>query len=184
MREDHQRTNASLTGSLLLAHPGLHDPNFKRTVVLMTADGTDGAIGVVLNRPLNRRLGDLGGTFALSPLSGVPVFQGGPVQTEQLILAAWQRQQHGFQLHLGIEPATAIGLLDQKNVHVRAYFGYAGWSAGQLKDELKQKTWIVVDAPTDLFDRPGDATLWRNSLGREGAQWRLLADEPEEPDLN
>jgi len=184
MREDIHRTQDSLTGSLLLAHPGLRDQNFKRTVVLMTSDGAEGAIGVVLNRPLNRRLGDLGGEFALSPLSGIAVFQGGPVQTEQLILAAWKRQAHGFQLHLGIEPAAAINLLDQKNVHVRAYFGYAGWSPGQLKNELKQNTWIVADAPTDLFERPGDATLWRNALGREGLEWRLLADEPEETDRN
>ena len=58
-------------------------------------------MGVVLNRPLDKRLGELGGDFALGPLAGVPLFKGGPVQTEQLILAAWQAQPEGFQLHLG-----------------------------------------------------------------------------------
>ena len=184
MREDIHRPRASLTGSLLLAHPSLRDPNFKRTVVLMTADGAEGSMGVVLNRPRRQRLGEMGGVFALTQLAGVPVFHGGPVQTEQLILAAWQRRQQGFQLHLGIEPERAISLQAEKNVQVRAYLGYAGWTAGQLQAELKGNTWIVADAPDDLFEQPGDATLWRRSLARQGTEWRLLAEEPEDPDRN
>jgi len=184
MRERTPSTQTSLAGSLLLAHPALRDPNFRRTVILMTADGKEGSMGMVLNRPLGRSLGTLGGDFALGPLADTPLYSGGPVQTKQLILAAWQSQPNGFQLHLGIEPEKAASLLPEKDTHVRAYFGYAGWSAGQLKRELSQNTWIIADAPRDLFAQPGDLTLWRKTLGREGAQWRLLADEPDSPDLN
>ena len=77
-----------------------------------------------------------------------------------------------------------MALLGEKDTHLRAYFGYAGWSPGQLKNELKQNTWLVADAPRDLFNRPGDLTLWRMSLAREGDEWRLMAGEPEDPTRN
>ncbi len=184
MRERTPTTQTSVAGSLLLAHPSLRDPNFRRTVVLMTADNKDGSMGVVINRPMGKTLGLLGGDFALGRLAEVPLFRGGPVQTSQLILAAWQSQPHGFQLHLGLEPDKAAAMLDEKDTHVRAYFGYAGWSAGQLKTELKANTWIVTEAPRDLFSHPGDLNLWRDAVRNQGAEWRLLADEPDEPSLN
>lgn len=184
MRERKPQTKNSLAGSLLLAHPALRDPNFRRTVILMTGDNAEGSMGVVLNRPLNKSLGTLGGDFALGPLAETPLFSGGPVQTKQLIIAAWQAQPHGFQLHLGIEPDRAAALAAEEDTHVRAYFGYAGWSAGQLKKELNQNAWLVAEAPRDLFSQPGDLSLWRAALAREGAEWRLLADEPDAPDQN
>jgi putative transcriptional regulator len=174
----------SLAGSLLLAHPGLRDPNFRRSVVLMTTDNEDGSMGMVLNRPLDKRLGDLGGDFVLGPLASVPIFSGGPVQTEQLILVAWQRRPNGFQLHMGVEPEKAASLLAEGDARVRAYFGYAGWGSGQLKKELELHTWIIADAPPDLFARPGDKSLWRTVLSAEGDEWRLLAAEPEDPAEN
>jgi putative transcriptional regulator len=184
MRELNSSDAASIAGSLLVAHPALRDGNFRRTVILMTADGTSGSMGVVVNRPLPKPLGALGGDFALGPLASVPVFQGGPVQTEQLILAAWQAQARGFQLHLGLEPERAAALMSEKDTFVRAYFGYAGWSAGQLQNELKHQTWIVTNAPLNLFSQPGDQSLWRSTLARQGPEWRLLSNEPEDPDRN
>jgi putative transcriptional regulator len=171
----------SLAGSLLLAHPSLRDPNFRRAVVLMTTDNEEGSMGMVLNRPLDKRLGELGGDFVLGPLASVPVFSGGPVQTEQLILVAWQKRPDGFQLHMGVDPDKAASLLADGDAFLRAYFGYAGWGVGQLKKELKLHTWIVAAAPSDLFARPGDGNLWRAVLSAEGDEWRLLADEPDDP---
>lgn len=184
MRAREPSPPESLAGSLLVAHPSLRDPNFRRTVILMTTHGPDGAMGVVLNRPLNRQLGQLGGDFALGPLAGVPIFSGGPVQTEQLIIAAWRVHPSGFQLHLGVEPGKAAQLLTEDGMHVRAFFGYSGWSAGQLENELKGRTWIVSSPPADLFAQPGDLELWRSVLMRQGAEWRLLADEPDQPGEN
>ncbi|HEY3757653.1 MAG TPA: YqgE/AlgH family protein [Opitutaceae bacterium] len=184
MRERKPPPKDSLAGNLLLAHPALRDPNFRRTVILMTADDPKGSTGVVLNRPLNKFLGSLGGDYALGPLSDTPVFSGGPVQTKQLILAAWHAQPHGFQLHLGIEADKAAELAAEPDVHVRAYFGYAGWSSGQLKKELTQNAWLIAEAPRDLFSQPGDLSLWRSAISREGDEWRLMAEEPEDPNLN
>src|SRR4051812_22924204 len=80
----------SLAGQLLLAHPALRDPNFKRTVILLSVHNAEGAMGVVLNRPLNKQLGEVNAEFALSPLAGVPLYYGGPVNPEQLIIVSWQ----------------------------------------------------------------------------------------------
>ena len=184
MRSRDPNRPETYAGSLLLAHPAMRDPNFRRSVVLMTSHAADGAMGVVLNRPLERSLGQLGGDFALGPLAGVPIYSGGPVQTEQLIIAAWRARPSGFQLHLGVEPAKAAQLLGEDGMHVRAFFGYSGWTGGQLEDELRAQTWIIAQPPPDLFSREGDQQLWRTVLLRAGPEWRLLADEPEEPGEN
>lgn len=180
-RRDQEET---LAGALLLAHPSLKDPNFRRAVVLMSAHNADGAMGVVLNRPMGRRLGELQGDFALGPLASVPLCDGGPVEKKQLVLVAWETQEHGFRLHFGIEPQQATELRETEDASLRAFVGYAGWTGGQLEGELEQNTWVVVTAPPDLFNLPMDGTLWRELLAREGAEWRLLADEPEETGQN
>lgn len=184
MRERRKTTRETLAGSLLLAHPSMRDPNFRRCVVLMSAHNAEGAMGVVLNRPLGKRLGEMSGDYALGPLAKVPLFNGGPVQTEQLVLAAWQSRDDGFRLHFGIEPDKALLLLEEEGTHVRGFLGYSGWSAGQLENEMKLRTWIVADVPEDLLTHTQDDSLWRTVLGREGAEWRLLADEPEHPEKN
>ena len=173
----------SLAGSLLLAHPALKDPNFRRSVVLMSAHSEEGAMGVVLNRPLKKKLGDLKGGPDLGPLLQAPVFTGGPVQTDQLILVAWQYREDGFRLHFGIDPDKARELLLEEGTLVRAFMGYSGWGAGQLETELSADTWIVTEAPADLFSQP-EEELWRIALRSEGDEWRLLADEPEDPEQN
>jgi putative transcriptional regulator len=177
-------TKETLAGSLLLAHPALKDPNFRRSVVLMSAHNAEGAMGVVLNRPVGKRLGELSGDFALSPLASVPLFTGGPVQTDQLVLVAWQPHPEGFRLHFGVDPDKARELLDQEGTQVRGFLGYSGWSAGQLENEMKVRTWIVADVPEDLLTYSQDESLWRMVLGRAGADWRLLANEPDNLDQN
>ncbi|MGH7995430.1 MAG: YqgE/AlgH family protein [Opitutaceae bacterium] len=184
MRERSSSGQPSLAGSLLLAHPSLRDGNFRRAVILMTADDPKGSMGVVVNRPLSGTLGGLGGEFALGPLASVPLFHGGPVESERLLLAAWRAQAHGFQVQFGIEAERAAALAADNGAQVRAFYGYAGWGAGQLANELKLHTWLVAEAPPDLFSQAGGPELWRASVGRQGAEWKLLADEPEEPNQN
>jgi putative transcriptional regulator len=184
MRERRQSQKESIAGSLLLAHPALRDPNFRRAVVLMSVHNEEGAMGVVLNRPLDKKLGELDGAFALGTLAGVPLFSGGPVQTDQLLLVAWQSQVDGFRLHFGIEPERATQLMSEEGTVMRAFLGYSGWSGGQLEKELKHDTWIVTDVPGDLLSHKQDNELWRWVLGGLGEEWRLLAEEPEDTSLN
>lgn len=184
MRERSETTRESLAGSLLLAHPALRDPNFRRAVVLMSVHNDEGAMGVVLNRPLKQHLGELNGEFALGALASVPLYSGGPVQTEQLLLVAWQPQADGFRLHFGLEPERASVLVAEEGVHLRAFLGYSGWGGGQLEKELKQNTWVVTGVPPGILTGADDAAMWRAVLGNLGEEWRLLAEEPEDTSLN
>ncbi len=176
-----------LAGSLLLAHPSLRDPNFRRTVVLLSAHSGDGAMGVILNRPLGKTLADISGDFALGGLADVPVFAGGPVSETQLILSAWEASEDEgtFKLYFGIDPDKALELRRAGGaVKVRAFLGYAGWEGGQLEGELQQNAWVVAPVEGGLLKECDGEGLWRFVIGRVSPELRLLAEAPDEPGLN
>jgi putative transcriptional regulator len=187
MRERRtDRKTTSLAGQLLLAHPALTDPNFKRTVILLSAHGDDGAMGVVLNRPLGRQLAELNAEFALGPLAGVALYGGGPVEPQQLILVSWQwlKQEQAFQLHFGIEPEKAAQLIGTPGVVVRGFLGYAGWGKGQLEREMKQDTWFITTIDGGQLEETEGVALWRKLLCELDPELRLLANEPDDPTVN
>jgi putative transcriptional regulator len=186
MNARRSESSAVLAGSLLLAHPALKDPHFRRTVVLLSTHDADGAMGVVLNRPAGKCLGELDPAFALGALAQVPLFEGGPVQTSQVILCAWRPhpEQDGYQLMFGIDPEKAAELSQEEGVYLRAFLGYAGWTGGQLDNEMKQNTWVISPLVADLLDDKPDERLWRDLLGQINHEWKLLANEPEDPSLN
>lgn len=186
MRRMEMTTTTSLAGSLLLAHPGLRDPNFRHSVILLSAHDGDGAMGVVLNRPLGQTLGGLSELFADGPLSDVPVYAGGPVQAKQVVICGWRFTglDNTFRLHFGLLPDKAAALRADEGMHLRAFLGYSGWSAGQLENELRQDTWVVSPIPSNLMDFSQDDGLWRGILGELNHEWKLLADEPEDPSAN
>lgn len=177
---------SALAGSLLLAHPSMRDPNFRRSVVLLSAHDDKGAMGVVLNRPLGKRLGQLNAEFALSPLAAVPLFQGGPVQTDQVLLCGWRFHSDGsgFQLMFGMDPQKAAEAQAEEGLKLRAFLGYAGWEGGQLENELKQNTWVVTSLLAGVLDQDQDETLWKSILTGLSHDWTLLINEPEEPERN
>jgi putative transcriptional regulator len=176
-----------LAGSLLLARPGMPDPNFRRTVVLLSAHSTDGAFGVVVNRPENRILGDLREEFRDSALADLPVFLGGPVGLDQLILAAWKvdAQQGTFRLFFGLEPDRLV-LLRQSvpDLVVRAFRGYSGWSGGQLEGELRRRDWIVQPVLPQVFGSAEGEELWRLCVASGGPLLDLASRAPDDPSVN
>jgi putative transcriptional regulator len=176
----------SLAGHLLLAHPVMRDPNFGRAVILMSAHDAAGALGVIINRPLGQRLDDISSDFALSPLSAVPVYRGGPVETEKLILAAWQWREatEDFELQFGLDVDRASALALEPHVTMRAFLGYSGWGRGQLEKEMKLNTWFVAGPADYNLDAQEGNALWRMILGSLDPELKLLADEPENPSLN
>lgn len=188
MRSRHpSRPFTTLAGSLLLAHPGLKDANFARTVVLLSVHDSDGAMGLVLNRPTGRRLAEIDGVFALGGLASVPVYAGGPVQTQQMILCAWRIEPEGpggFQLHFGLEPTKAEALLSEPGMEVRAFLGYAGWSEGQLEGEVDAEAWAVTTIPENVMELEAGGDWWRGVLDEINHEWRLWADEPSDPSAN
>lgn len=176
----------ALAGQLLLAHPAMKDPNFRRAVILMSVHNEEGAMGVVLNRPMSKQLGELNADFALGPLAGVPIYQGGPVDPRQLIIAAWRwlHTESTFQMHLGIEPDKATEMLGTPGVTVRAFLGYSGWGKGQLENEMKHRTWFTAPVDSDYLSQRDGPDLWRLIVGSLDPELRVLADEPDDPTVN
>ena len=180
------RKPRSLAGQLLLAHPVMREPSFRRTVILMSSHNDEGAMGVVLNRPLGRQLAELNTEFALGPLAGVPLYGGGPVEPDQLILVSWQwlEAEGAFQLQFGLEPEKAAELVGTPGVVVRGFLGYAGWGKGQLENEMKQDTWFISTVDGGQLEEADGVDLWRNLLGSLDPQLKLLANEPDDPTVN
>src|SRR2546425_13336639 len=142
MRNLHGETSPSLAGSLLVAHPNMLDPNFRRAVLFISAhDPKEGALGVIINRPLDRQVADLVTETPPASLAEVPVFLGGPVGKNQLMFATFEWEKgEGLKLNhnVGLEKASdAAG--QKKPATICAFVGYAGWGAGQLEAEMRQK---------------------------------------------
>lgn len=178
----------NLSGALLVAHPALTDPNFKQAVILISADTPDdGTIGVIINRPLGYTLGDHVLEAGFSPLADVPLYQGGPVQEEQILLAAWNWQAHVglFQMHFGISEEKAIELrITQPDTVIRAFLGYAGWGKGQLANERAHHTWLVTPVTDAIIHDYDSKTLWRMMLRRLQPDLLFLAELPDDPSRN
>ena len=186
MRE-FSSSSISLSGTVLVAHPSLRDPNFAKTVLfLSTNDAQEGSFALTLNRPSGRTVEDLLPGRDLGPLARVPVFLGGPVSTDQLIFASFrwhpQTQRMECRHHLVIDEAEQA--LADEAVTVRAFVGYAGWSKGQLEGELAQRSWLVQKPEREMLALERCPTLWREITSTFGPWFQLVAEAPDEPSKN
>jgi putative transcriptional regulator len=178
----------SLQGLLLIASPGLLDPNFRRTVVLVTEHTDEGAAGLVLNRPSPAAVSDV--VPQLEPLveDDDQVWVGGPVQPNAvLVLGEFVDPDDAAVPLFG---ALGFPALDDPDAIVpattrrRVFAGYAGWGAGQLEDELSREDWILEPSlPDDPFTEAPDE-LWADVLRRKGGIYELVARMPEDPSVN
>lgn len=178
----------SLSGSILIAHPSLHDANFKQTVILISAHSEQqGALGVILNRPMGKTLGGLKEAFSYGVLADVPLFFGGPVNENELILTAWQPTDDPglYRLYFGLSPERAIELkMGAGALEMRAFMGYSGWSSGQIEGELQDNSWAVGPLDSHTLEAKDLKSLWRKALYRVRPEWLLVADTPPDPTLN
>jgi putative transcriptional regulator len=176
---------ASLAGQVLLAHPSLDDPHFRRTAVLLHHHSAKhGALGVVINRPLARTLADLDSRFAGGALAGALAHEGGPVHPDRLALGAWRLEPGALaDIRFGLAEEEACLLATDPAVRLRAYVGHAAWSPGQLDNELRLNAWVVAELGPDAETLPGEV-LWRRWLGRLRPDLRLAAEAPGDLGLN
>jgi putative transcriptional regulator len=179
----------SLTGQLLLASPTLLDPNFRRTVVLIGAHTDEGAMGVVLNRPSEVTVGDAVPVLERVLDEREPVYIGGPVQPNSIVVLAEFLDPTPAGLivvgRIGFpSPESDIDQLSEATARKRVYAGYAGWSEGQLDAEIDQGDWIALPAmPQDIFTEDPEE-LWSAVLTRKGGRYALIARMPPDPSLN
>lgn len=181
----------SLKGRLLLDGGKLGGGCFQRTVVLVCEHDRQGAFGLVLNRPSENRLADVFAQELPERLRIETLFGGGPVQPAALSYLHADQLLGGpsvienLQVGHDLERLIELGVSWSPDLRLRVFAGYAGWSPGQLDDEIRRNSWLSVPATLDLvFHTPAD-DLWRHVL-RHLSDWqsRLLADSPEDLSWN
>jgi putative transcriptional regulator len=178
----------NLRGQLLVASPQLGDPNFARTVVLITEHNDEGAMGIVLNRPSTATVSDAAPELEAIVEADEDVYVGGPVQPASVIvLAEWETPDEGVPVfgRVGFVAAgTDPDELAEAAKRARLFAGFAGWSPGQLESELERDDWILEPAqPEDVFAADPES-LWSDVLERKGGQYALVARMPLDPSLN
>ncbi len=166
----------SLSGTLLVASAARSDPNFTRTVILVLEHGTNGALGLVLNRPGPRHLEAIWDDDAHGPCPvDLPVMTGGPLVGPLMVLhanptLAEREIVPGVFFAMGKGPLAA--LVADGSEPVRVFAGYAGWGGGQLEEELEEGAWVVATATSQFVFGDGD-TLWTKA-SRHVADERLV----------
>ncbi|HID48712.1 MAG TPA: YqgE/AlgH family protein [Chromatiales bacterium] len=181
-------SNHSLTGHFLIAMPNLADPNFFHTVTYLCEHSPAGAMGLVINRPLDLDLGELAEQLDIEitepDMTQVPIYQGGPVQTDR-----------GFVLHapggdwdntLNVTPEIALTVSQDilesiaQGVGPEQFLitlGYAGWGAGQLEEELAANAWL--NGPADagiMFSTPVESR-WPAAAAHLGVDLSQLSND-------
>lgn len=180
-------------GSFLIAGPGLTDPNFQRSVVLLCDHGTTGSLGLVVNRPLNTPLAQIFPELAQDKEMGY-VFNGGPVETQR-VMALRQDDADDHETDQPVfDNVRLVVAVDSLVPGLRAsgspaeeyrfFVGYAGWGAGQLEAELEEGAWIVGPADPEVIFRTHPTKIWSSALRSLGGEYRLLAEMPLDPNLN
>ena len=181
-------------GTFLIASPGLLDPNFRRSVVLLCDHGPESSMGLVVNRPMQ-----VSAAKFLPQLENLPardstlVHCGGPVETHRLLVL-----RHGptdgelfhevlSNVSLVSDIDTALGDESERQSAIpdyRFFLGYAGWGERQLAQELEEQAWIVRSASASLiFDTP-PAQMWSEALRELGGIYQLYAEMPIDPSMN
>lgn len=167
-------SSSNLTHHFLVAMPGLADSNFGGSVVYIAEHSERGAMGVVINRPMEL---DMHGLFERidlqlhhSPLAHQPVYYGGPVQSDRGFVLHRPRGDWGATVAV----ADDIGLTSSRDVldavaqgqgpdQILVALGYSGWGPGQLEEEIGRNAWLTLPADADvIFDTPPEERLARS----------------------
>ncbi|MEK9722080.1 MAG: YqgE/AlgH family protein [Rhodospirillaceae bacterium] len=180
--------SAFLVGQLLVAMPGMTDPRFEKSVIYMCAHNSDGAMGLVVNRPIDSL------TFPelLEQLEIDPVGCGEPIK---VLFGGPVEQARGFVLHspdylqdasLVVDENVALtatvdilrAIADGSGPHnCLLALGYAGWGPGQLDMEIKSNGWLNVDADEELVFGGDLDDKWEKAMAKIGIDPRMLSDD-------
>jgi putative transcriptional regulator len=179
-----------LKGQLLLDSGQLRGSFFQRTVVLICQHDAEGAFGLVLNRTTGNKVGEMIVADLPEVLKSFPLYLGGPVQPSALSFL----HSDAFILEANVMPNLSLGhSLDDlvelgdsfsPERKVKMFAGYAGWSPGQLEDEMKRKAWLTHPASLELVFDTEPEQMWQTILHRKGWKYKLLAQSPEDLSSN
>ena len=194
-----------LKGQLLLDSGQLRGSFFQRTVVLICQHDAEGAFGLVLNRTTGSNVGDMLVADLPDTLKSFPLYLGGPVQPSALSFLHSDAfaPDAGLLPSLSLDPSAPeasvlpnltlghsldalieLGQSFSSGRKVKLFAGYAGWSPGQLEDEMKRKAWLTHPASLELVFDAAPEQLWQSILSAKGWRYKLLSQMPEDPSLN
>ena len=178
-------------GHLLVASPGLVDPNFRQTVILLIQDADEGTLGLILNRPSDKQVKDLWETIFKQPCETDQLLNlGGPVLGPLMVLHTRQ-ELADLEICQGIYFSSQKNYLEEIVNHnvqpFKLFLGHSGWSEGQLRTEMEEGAWYSVPANRD-FVFGDESELWQRTLyqaGRESLTRVLKTNHlPEDSSLN
>ncbi len=182
----------SLQGQFLIASPHLPDPNFSQSVVLMIEHHEAGALGLIINRPMNTLLCELWKQVAGTPCESTDaICYGGPVEGPVIALHADPAHSESEvvpDVHVATQKDNLRSVVMNNKRPLRVFTGYAGWGAGQLESELTIGGWLTHPAKAELVFCEDLTALWRHILNLTGKQ--ILHDAlgisgfPEDPRSN
>jgi putative transcriptional regulator len=180
----------NLTNQFLIAMPGMGGDTFAGTVIYLCEHTENGALGLVINKPIDIKLRNLFEKVELSldrgDIADSPVFFGGPVQTERGFVLHERLDEEGghysssLKIPGGLEMTTSKDVLEALShgagpKRILVTLGYSGWGAGQLEDEMGRNNWINVGAETEIiFDTP-IAQRYDKALSLLGIDARMLS---------
>lgn len=177
-------------GRLLLSEPYLADPNFERTVILLTEHNEEGSVGFILNKPSEARLIEV-----MEDLKGLDsqIFIGGPVQQDTLHFIHKKAElEDAIELENGLYWGgnfdQLISMIDTNQFEageIKFFLGYSGWSPDQLEEELKLNSWIVSDRVSQelIFETLPDQ-MWKKAMQELGGRFSVYSNYPADPRMN
>lgn len=177
-----------LTNQFLIAMPSMGDPNFSKTVTYVCAHNDDGAMGIVINRPLEI---DLGEVFKQMNIAGAepattsqPVYQGGPVHRDRgfIIHNPAKDWESTIQVTSELAVSTSRDILEAMGQGVGpdatlVALGYAGWGAGQLEQEMRQNAWLSGPASLDIIFHTPPEQRWQCAVAEMGVDLDSLSND-------
>ncbi len=171
--------------SFLAASPSFGGAFFEEAVILLLEDSERGSFGVIVNKPIGKTIGELGGKFE-NELNNVEVFEGGPISPERISLAVCcDNPNNESSFSFGATPEKALEIMKKnESARVAAFAGYAEWSPHQLQREINEGIWVVSNAEIDyLFELP-PSEIWKQIILKEMPQFQDLERPQNTPELN
>jgi putative transcriptional regulator len=176
-------------GTLLVSEPMLPDPNFFRSVILLTQHDEEGTIGFVLNHISVVNVDNVLPEFKAE---GIPIFIGGPVGNDQLffIHTLGNELNDSIEIMDGLYMGGDMSQLEQllltglaTSDQIRFFVGYSGWDPGQLDHEIEENSWIITNTTPEQVMTDSDE-YWKEVMVGLGEKFRVLSTFPSNPDLN
>lgn len=178
----------SLQGQFLLDGGKLAGSFFHRSVVLICQHDREGAFGLIVNRPTDKKVGEALVADLPDTLKEQPLFLGGPVQEQALSYLhadAFLPEASvlpNLNLAHSLDALLDLGQSCSPTQQLKVFAGYAGWSPGQLDEEMERGAWLTHHATIELVFQTDQKQLWSSLVRQKGWQYRLLSEQPE--DLN